>query len=113
MVVCDPRRIDERGIRGAPDWIVEVLSPPTAAHDQQVKREIYERHGVKEYWLVHPGDRVLMVYRLHDNAYGKPEVTELEGETGVQAVSGVRIAWDRVMRHLSGGQPEPPTAPSS
>jgi len=102
MVVCDPARIDERGIRGAPDWIVEVLSPSTAAHDQLVKREIYERHRVKEYWLVHPGDRVLMIYYLQANAYGKPEVMELEGESTVMTLPGVVIHWDKVMGRLSG-----------
>ncbi|MFN2349579.1 MAG: Uma2 family endonuclease [Thioalkalivibrio sp.] len=102
MVVCDPRRIEERGIRGAPDWIVEVLSPSTAAHDQQLKREIYERHGVQEYWLVHPGDRVLIIYRLQANAYGKPEVMELEGESQVETLPGIVIHWDKVMGRLSG-----------
>ena len=45
LVVCAPARIDERGVRSAPDWIIEVLSPATAAHDQVVKRDLYERAG--------------------------------------------------------------------
>ena len=61
LVVCDPAKIDRRGVRGAPDWLVEVLSPSTAAHDQIAKRRTYERAGVREYWLVHPGDRTLTV----------------------------------------------------
>lgn len=92
-VICDPAKLDDAGCRGAPDWIVEVLSPRTAAKDQRQKRDAYERAGVREYWLVHPTDRVLTVYRLLDGAYGRPEVQALEGETGVAAIAGLRIVW--------------------
>jgi len=67
-VICNPAKLDEKGCRGAPDWIVEVLSLATAAKDQIRKRELYERHGVLEerhgvleYWLVHPSDRILFI----------------------------------------------------
>jgi Uma2 family endonuclease len=93
-VVCDPSRLDERGCRGAPDWIVEVLSPATAGHDQILKRDVYERAGVREYWLVHPVDRVVMVYRLAAGEFGKLEVRELSGRQSVEAVPGVEIDWD-------------------
>jgi Uma2 family endonuclease len=100
LVVCDPARIDERGVRGAPDWIIEVLSPPTAAHDQVRKRDLYERAGVREYWLVHPTDRIVTVYRLENGHYGRPDIAELAGETATQAVPGVVIDWARVTRRL-------------
>ncbi len=100
LVVCDPARIDERGVRGAPDWIIEVLSPATAAHDQVLKRDLYERAGVREYWLVHPTDRIVTVYRLEDGRYGRPDIAELIGETAPQAVPGVVIDWARVTRRL-------------
>ena len=48
-MVCDSARIDERGVQGAPDWIIEVLSPATTAHGQVRKRDLYERAGVREY----------------------------------------------------------------
>ncbi len=86
LVVCDNSKLDRRGVRGAPDWLVEVLSPSTASHDQIRKRALYERHGVKEYWLVHPVDRLLTVYRLDGAEYGKPELYELSGETRVAAL---------------------------
>lgn len=60
-VICDPSKLDERGYRGAPDWIIEVLSPATAAKDQIQKRILYERVDVKEYWTVHPTDKVITV----------------------------------------------------
>jgi Uma2 family endonuclease len=100
LVVCDPGKIDRRGIRGAPDWIVEVLSPATAGHDQIKKRQLYERHGVSEYWLVHPVDRVLTVYRLQDNEYGKPEIYELKGQTPVGILPEIVIQWDELAARL-------------
>lgn len=100
LVVCDSSKLDRRGVRGAPDWIVEVLSPSTAGHDQIRKRQLYERHGVREYWLVHPIDRVLTVYRLQDREYGKPELYELRGETAVGALPEIVIQWDDLSARL-------------
>jgi Uma2 family endonuclease len=100
LVVCDPTKIDESGVRGAPDWIIEVLSPATAAHDQVRKRDLYERAGVREYWLVHPTDRIVIVYRLENGRYGRPDIAELTGEAAPQALPGVVIDWARVTRRL-------------
>ena len=97
VVVCDEARLDERGCRGAPDWVVEVLSPGSARHDQGVKREVYERHGVAEYWLIHPIDRVVMVYRLTQGAYGKPEVHATAGTLACGLLPRVVVDWGRVL----------------
>ncbi len=99
VVVCDPAKLDERGCRGAPDWIVEVLSPSTAAHDQIRKLALYERHGVKEYWLAHPTDRVVTVYRLEEGRYGRPEIHEMNGRVTARCC-GVEVDWDRVVAGL-------------
>ena len=100
MLVCDPTKIDRRGVRGAPDWVVEVLSPSTAARDQIAKRRIYERAGVREYWLVHPGDRTLTVYALIDGQYGRPDIYELKDQTAIGVLPGVAIAWDALVARL-------------
>ena len=100
LVVCDPAKIDRRGVRGAPDWLVEVLSPSTAAHDQIAKRRTYERAGVREYWLVHPGDRTLTVYVLENGQYGRPEIYELKDATPIGVLPGVSIAWDALVERL-------------
>lgn len=63
LVVCNDHKLDEKGCRGAPDWIIEILSPATAARDQIDKLALYEPHGVAEYWIVHPVDRIVTVYR--------------------------------------------------
>ena len=100
LVVCHSAKIDRRGVRGAPDWVLEVLSPSTAAHDQIAKRRTYERAGVREYWLVHPGDRTLTVYVLENGQYGRPEIYELKDETPIGVLPGVSIAWDALVARL-------------
>jgi len=65
-VICDPAKLDDRGCKGAPDWIIEVLSPGTVHKDTQEKFALYEHVRVKEYWLVHPNDATVLVYRLND-----------------------------------------------
>ncbi len=100
-VVCDPLKLDEHGCRGTPDWVVEVLSPATSGYDQILKLAVYERVGVPEYWLVHPVDRVVTVYRLEDGAYGRPAIRETRESLAVASLPQIVIDWDRVFR----GQP--------
>jgi len=100
LVVCDPAKVVLRGVRGAPDWAVEVLSPSSASHDQTIKLVAYERAGVREYWLVHPTDRVLTVYRLGTDGYGKPDIQELTGQTAVGVLPGVTIRWEPIVSRL-------------
>lgn len=75
-VVCDPKKLDERGCRGAPDLAVEILSPHTARKDLAHKYELYESSGVREYWIVDPGNRYITVYTRGD-----------EGKFGAGALS--------------------------
>jgi Uma2 family endonuclease len=100
LVVCDPAKIDRRGVRGAPDLVVEVLSPSTASHDHIHKRRVYERAGVREYWLVHPTDRLVTIYRLENGVFGRPSVQALEGVTAVGVLPGVEVAWDELVARL-------------
>ncbi len=101
LVVCDPEQLDYRGVRGAPDFVVEVVSPGTAFHDHQRKRAIYERAGVKEYWLVDPVERFITIYRLGEAGYGKPDIQPLEAETTVGVLPGVSIQWDALVARLA------------
>jgi len=71
LVVCDESKLDDRGCIGAPDLIIEILSQSTAAHDVKTKFDLYQRFGVKEYWIVYPAEHVLMINRLgSDGKYG-------------------------------------------
>lgn len=65
-VVCDRSKLDRRGCLGAPDLIIEILSPATAAKDVKDKFALYEESGVREYWLVYPGESVLEVFTLNE-----------------------------------------------
>jgi Uma2 family endonuclease len=95
LVVCDPSKITPQGIVGAPDWIVEVLSPATASRDQITKRALYEAAGVREYWLVHPTDRILTIYKLGTAGhFGAAEIVEMKGRIAVTALPGLEIDWD-------------------
>ena len=69
MVVCDRSKIKSDGVHGAPDLVVEVLSPSTAKDDRTRKKEIYEACGVPEYWLVSPTDKSIEVYLLESGKY--------------------------------------------
>lgn len=94
-VICDPSKIDAKGCRGAPDWIIEILSPSTAAKDQIKKLALYERVGVREFWLLHVIDRIVTIYRLNDDGrYGRPEVVEAIGKTACTTLPGFQIDWD-------------------
>ncbi|MGF1613453.1 MAG: Uma2 family endonuclease, partial [Gammaproteobacteria bacterium] len=101
VVVCDPGKLDARGCRGAPDWIIEVLSPATAARDHIDKRALYERHGVKEYWLVHPTDRVMIIYRLGNSGYHKPDIRATVGQTPLAVQPHLAIDWAKVFPPLN------------
>ena len=100
MIVSDRRKIEERGVLGAPDWLAEILSPSTAKYDQTLKLAAYERAGVREVWLVHPTKRTLTIYRLVKGHYGRARVLELKGKTALTAVRGVTVDWDEALANL-------------
>jgi Uma2 family endonuclease len=66
-VICDLSKIDIRGCLGAPDLIIEIVSPAAAKRDVEEKFQIYQKHGVREYWIVFPEDRSLSVFLLDKN----------------------------------------------
>jgi len=93
-VICGPDKLDERGCRGAPDWVIEVLSPSTAAKDQIEKRDSYERAGVREFWLVHPTDHVVTIYTLDaERRYGKPAIHATTGLLASNLFPELQIDW--------------------
>lgn len=70
-------KIKENGLHGAPDLVVEILSPSTAQYDRHQKKKVYEHHGVKEYWIVDPDNKKAEGYFLEEGQYGSP--LELDG----------------------------------
>ena len=76
-VVCDLEKIDGRGCVGAPDLVVEILSPSNSRKDLKDKYEIYEEAGVPEYWIVDPDNKAFYRYVLQEGVYiGLPPVSE-------------------------------------
>ncbi|MEX2592477.1 MAG: Uma2 family endonuclease [Anditalea sp.] len=68
-VICDPNKLDEAGCLGAPDLIIEILSPGNNKKELQSKYEVYEESGVTEYWIIHPDEQTLLVYALKGGKY--------------------------------------------
>ncbi|MFC0274805.1 Uma2 family endonuclease [Metabacillus herbersteinensis] len=69
VVVCDKRKIDEKRIIGAPDLVIEILSPSTSKNDRVLKYSKYEKAGIKEYWIVDPYNEFIEVYLLDNKVY--------------------------------------------
>ena len=69
LVVCDRAKLDEKGCKGAPDFIIEILSASTVQHDRVVKFNLYRDAGVREYWIVDPDTKLVEAYRLEDGRY--------------------------------------------
>lgn len=91
IVVCDQDKLDERGGRGAPDLVVEILSPTSEKRDREIKKDLYERHGVREYWFVDYQNSVVEVYLLKNGKYGKPDIYSKEDNLPVSIFSDFRI----------------------
>lgn len=89
VVVCDETRVSERFIDGAPDWVLEVLSPSTSWRDLTEKREIYERHGVKEYWVLNPENLDLTIFRGERGQFGAPIGASLKEVVPVSLFPGL------------------------
>lgn len=69
LVVCDPNKIDRRGVHGAPDLVIEILSESTRRTDMLKKFNLYLRAGVREYWIIDPEAQVISVYLLANGEY--------------------------------------------
>lgn len=69
-VICDRGKLTDRGCTGAPDWIVEIISPGNPEHDYIRKLNLYKDAGVREYWIVDPRDEKVLVYRLEQDRFG-------------------------------------------
>ncbi|MBI5418361.1 Uma2 family endonuclease [Candidatus Poribacteria bacterium] len=92
VVVCDKFKLDDKGCKGAPDLVIEIISPYTNSKDLKEKFSLYERSGVKEYWIVHPQDKIIMIFKLGKNKeYGKPEIYSKEDKIKVGILKGLTI----------------------
>jgi len=91
VVVCDRAKLDDRGCNGAPDMVVEILSPSTAMRDRLLKFNAYQRAGVREYWIVDPDSKTVQLHILENGRY----FTKSYGETdnvSVHLLDGCEIS---------------------
>ncbi|MDR1022482.1 MAG: Uma2 family endonuclease [Prevotellaceae bacterium] len=92
VVICDLSKIDEKGCLGAPDMVVEVLSPDTRKYDLNDKFNLYEASGVKEYWTVAPADKDVTVFLLQENGrYDKGVIYRSGAKIPVQTLPGLEV----------------------
>ncbi|MBK7408430.1 MAG: Uma2 family endonuclease [Saprospirales bacterium] len=77
-VICEESKLDERGCKGAPDLMVEILSPGNSHKEMREKFQVYEEAGVREYWLVNSAERLVLIYILNEQGVfiGLAPVTE-------------------------------------
>lgn len=80
IIVCDRDKVKPTHIAGAPDLVVEILSPRTTFRDRVLKMEAYEKFGVREYWIVNVETRTIEVYRNVDGSFEVPAVYHLFSE---------------------------------
>ena len=92
-VFCDQSILDERGAHGAPDLLVEILSPATAYKDQTEKLRLYEAAGVREYWIVNAEAEYVIVFRAAaPQAFAKPDY--YGGDESIPSeVLGADVPW--------------------
>ncbi len=99
VVLCDKNKLNKRGYDGTPELVIEIISPSSASRDRKIKRDLYERHGVREYWLVNYNEKTVEVYLLNeDKMYGKPAVYLEEDKVPVIIFSDFQIELSYVFR---------------
>lgn len=87
MIVCDRNKIKHDGIHGAPDLVVEILSPSTAKNDRGHKKSIYEKSGVQEYWIVSPSEKSVEIYRSNGNEFVFHDVYSVYADWMLEQIS--------------------------
>lgn len=95
-VVCDRRKLDKYGCKGAPELVIEVLSPSTQRHDQLVKLNLYQRAGVQEYWIVDPENKTVRVMILDGGILQPYEIYKREDIAKVNVLEGCFIELNKV-----------------
>ena len=98
-VFCDEDKLDDKGAVGAPDLIIEILSPSTAVKDLREKFFLYEKVGVKEYWIVDPANETLTVYILNEKGkYPRGKVYAGEDIVKVRIFKDLEIKMEEVFK---------------
>lgn len=98
-IICDEKKLDDKGCRGAPDIVVEILSPFTAAKDRTKKFELYQKHKVKEYWVVYPNEKFIDRFVLGENEkYVTPIAFVEKDKLTTPILEGLEITIEEVFK---------------
>jgi Uma2 family endonuclease len=96
-VICDESKIDGRGCLGAPDLLIEILSPGNTEKEVKLKFELYEEAGVKEYWVVYPAEQNIAIFILNENGkYDGAKIYAGNDKIKSAAIKGLAIKLDDI-----------------
>lgn len=90
-VICDKNKLTDKGCTGSPDMIIEIISPFNPSNDYVRKLNLYEQFKVKEYWIVNPMKKNILVYTLTDNGYGMPDMYTFNDKVKVNIYNDLEI----------------------
>jgi len=93
-VVCDPDKLDDKGCKGAPDWVIEIVSPSSRRMDYYTKISLYRAAGVREYWIVDPLRQTIVIYDMeHD---GGPNIHSFTEKISVNIFDNLQIDFSNL-----------------
>jgi Uma2 family endonuclease len=100
IIICDNSGLKKTGYYGVPELIIEVVSPSTGQKDKIEKFNLYEKAGVKEYWIVEPDEKVVMVFTLEEGRYGRPQMYSEEDKVKVSIFDNLVIELKPVFERI-------------
>jgi Uma2 family endonuclease len=100
LVVCDRKKLDKRGVAGAPDFIIEIISPGTSSRDEIAKASLYEKYGVREYWVVYPHERLVHVRVLGEDRKFQSRHAPAKGPVAISVLEGCELNFDPIYAQL-------------
>ena len=90
-VICDKNKLTDKGCTGSPDMIIEIISPFNPSNDYVRKLNLYEQFKIREYWIVNPMKKNILVYTLTDNGYGMPDIYTFDDKVKVNIYENLYI----------------------
>lgn len=99
-VICDRDKLDDKGCKGAPDFVIEIMSPSNRRLDKVTKRKLYQQAGVREYWIVSPEMQTVEVCLLEDGFLETKEFYERDDTAKVTVLEGCEIDLQKVFEGI-------------
>ena len=100
FVVRNPQQVDELGCVGAPDWIVEIITPGTVARDTRTKFDLYAEAGVSEYWIVYAAEQIITAFELQNNHYQATGEYYEPGPVPCRTLPDLQLQWADVFERV-------------